>query len=68
MFRIHGKQYGIAQIGGFSFNNDPGTVRLNDFQVGINETFINTYDFVDERRHQLRVKAIDRRGLDYSVR
>jgi hypothetical protein len=40
MFRIHGKQYGIARIGGLSFSNDPDTIRLNDFRFRINETFL----------------------------
>ena len=35
-FHIHGKQYGIARMGGLSFSDDPGTVRLKDFQFRIN--------------------------------
>ncbi len=58
MFRIHGKQYGISRIGGLSFSDDPGTVRLNDFQLRINETFLYEYDFTDDWRHQIRVEAI----------
>jgi hypothetical protein len=30
-FRIHGKRYGIARIGGISFRDDPDTVRLPAF-------------------------------------
>ena len=58
MFRIHGKQYGIARIGGLSFSDDPCTVRLNDFRFRINETFLYEYDFTDDWRHQVRVEAI----------
>ena len=50
MFRIHGKQYGIARIGGLSFSNDPDTIRLNDFRFRINETFLYEYDFTDDWR------------------
>lgn len=58
MFRIHGKQYGIARIGGLSFSDDPRTIRLNDFRFCINETFLYEYDFTDDWRQQVRVEAI----------
>ena len=47
-FRIHGKEYGIARIGGISFSNDPDKVRLKDFQFRINERFLYEYDFTDD--------------------
>ena len=56
-FRIHGKQYGIARMGGLSFSNDPDTVRLKDFQFRINERFLYEYDFIDDWQHQVRVEA-----------
>ena len=46
-FRIYGKQYGIARIGGLSFSDDPETVRLKDFRFRINECFRYEYDFTD---------------------
>ena len=57
-FRIHGKQYGIARLGGLSFRDDPETVRLKDFRFRINECFRYEYDFTDGWRHQIRVEAI----------
>jgi hypothetical protein len=58
VFRIHGKKYGIARVGGLSFSEDPCTVRLDDFRFRINETFLYEYDFTDDWRHQIRVEAI----------
>ena len=57
-FRIHGKQYGIARLGGLSFSDDPETVRLKDFRFRINECFRYEYDFTDGWQHQIRVEAI----------
>ena len=57
-FRIHGKQYGIARMGGLSFSDDPETVRLKDFRFPINECFRYEYDFTDGWQHQIRVEAI----------
>jgi len=57
-FRIHGKQYGIARMGGLLFSDDPETVRLKDFRFRINECFRYEYDFTDGWQHQIRVEAI----------
>ena len=57
-FRIHGKQYGIARLGGLSFSDDPDAVRLRDFCFRINERFLYEYDFHDNWQHQIRVEAI----------
>ena len=57
-FRIHGKQYGIARLGGITFSDDPDTVQLKDFRFRINERFLCEYDFIDDWRHQIRVEAI----------
>ena len=57
-FRIHGKRYGVARIGGISFSDDPDTVRLKDLGFRINERFIYEYDFTDGWQHQIRVEAI----------
>ena len=57
-FRIHGKEYGIARMGGLSLSDDPGTVRLKDFQFRINERFLYEYDFTDNWQHQVRLEAL----------
>ena len=57
-FRIHGKQYGIARLGGLSFSDDPDAVQLKDFRFRINERFLYEYDFHDNWQHQIRVEAI----------
>ncbi len=57
-FRIHGKQYGIARLGGLSFSDNPDAVRLKDFRFRINECFRYEYDFHDNWQHQIRVEAI----------
>jgi hypothetical protein len=44
-FRIHGKQYGIARIGGIWFSDDPHKVQLADFRFRIYERFFYEYDF-----------------------
>jgi Plasmid pRiA4b ORF-3-like protein len=38
-FRIHGKRYEIARMGGISFSDDPKSVRLTDLGLRINERF-----------------------------
>ncbi|MCP4746308.1 MAG: plasmid pRiA4b ORF-3 family protein, partial [Desulfobacteraceae bacterium] len=57
-FKIHGKRYGIARIGGISFSDDPDSVRLKDLGLRINERFIYEYDFTDGWQHQIRVESI----------
>ncbi len=57
-FRIHGKRYGIARIGGISFSDDPDTVRLKDLGLRINERSLYEYDFTDDWQHQIRIEAI----------
>jgi hypothetical protein len=57
-FRIHGKRYGIALIGGISFSDDPKLVRLKDLGLRIIERFVYEYDFTDNWQHQIRVEAI----------
>lgn len=47
-FRIHGKRYNIARIGGIWFSDDPDIVRLEDFHFRINERFLYEYDFTDK--------------------
>ena len=57
-FRIHGKRYGIARLGGLSFSDDSDAVRLKDFRFRINERFLYEYDFHGNWRHQIRIEAI----------
>lgn len=57
-FVIHGKDYGIAYIGGMSFSDDPKRVRLADFGFRLNERFFYEYDFDDLWRHEIRLEQI----------
>jgi Plasmid pRiA4b ORF-3-like protein len=57
-FIIHGKDYGIAQIGGISFSDDPRKVKLADLGWRVKERFIYEYDFGDYWQHQIRVEKI----------
>jgi hypothetical protein len=57
-FRIHGKRYGIARMGGISFSGNPDVIRLKDLGLRINERFVYEYDFTDGWHHQIRVEAI----------
>ncbi len=60
-FIIHGKRYGIAQVGGVWFSDDPKQVKLSDFGFRAPEKFLYEYDFGDNWQHQIRVEAIDSR-------
>lgn len=57
-FGIQGKDYGIAQIGGISFSDDPSLVKLSNFGWREKERFLYEYDFGDSWQHQIRVEAI----------
>ena len=57
-FFIHGKDFGIAYIGGMSFADDPAAVRLADFAFRKGEKFLYEYDFGADWRHVLRVEDI----------
>lgn len=57
-FIIHGKDYGIAQIGGISFSDDPRKVKLADLGWRVKERFLYEYDFGDYWQHQIRVEKI----------
>jgi Plasmid pRiA4b ORF-3-like protein len=56
-FRIQGKRYGIARIGGIGFRDHPTHVRLADLGLRPRECFLYEYDFGDLWQHQLRVEA-----------
>ena len=57
-FRIQGRKYGIAQIGGIGFRDNPHQVRLADLGLRLRECFFYDYDFGDHWQHHLRVEAI----------
>jgi hypothetical protein len=57
-FRIQGKKYGTAQIGGIGFRDTPHQVRLIDLGLRRREQFFYDYDFGDAWQPQLRVEAI----------
>ncbi len=57
-FIIHGKDYGIAQVGGMWFSDDPKVVKLSDFSWRMRERFLYEYDFGDNWQHQIRVETI----------
>jgi len=57
-FIIHGRQYGIAYIGGITFRDDPRRIKLSDLGLRAKEKFFYEYDFNDQWRHLIRVEAI----------
>jgi Plasmid pRiA4b ORF-3-like protein len=48
-FRIHGKAYGVYRGAGFTFADNPRSVRLADFRLRRGERFSYQYDFTDVR-------------------
>jgi hypothetical protein len=57
-FRIHGKDYGIAYLGGISFDDNPHQVLLSRFRLHPRESFEYEYDFTANWRVDLRLEAI----------
>jgi hypothetical protein len=57
-FVIHGEEYGIPQIGGISFTDDPQKVQLADFGWREKERFLYEYDFGDYWQHEILVEKI----------
>jgi hypothetical protein len=55
-FRIHGRDHGVARVGGPSFSTDARQVRLDSFQFRTNERFLYEYDLRDSWQHQVRVE------------
>src|SRR6516165_3675835 len=69
-FRIHGKDYGIAYLGGMSFDDDPHQVRLSRFRLHPRESFRYEYDFTAHWRVDIRLEEIlpqDQRVLPVCV-
>jgi hypothetical protein len=57
-FRIHGKDYGVAHLGGIAFTDAPAQVRLDSFGFRPREKFLYEYDFHDFWQHEIRVERI----------
>jgi Plasmid pRiA4b ORF-3-like protein len=57
-FRIHGKDYGIAYLGGTGFDDDPHQVRLSDFHIHRRERFLYEYDFTARWELEIRLENI----------
>lgn len=55
-FVIHGKDFGVAHIGGMSFSDDPRTIKLSDFHFRLRERFLYEYDFGDRWEHEIRLE------------
>jgi Plasmid pRiA4b ORF-3-like protein len=63
-FRIHGKEYGCARVGGPSFEDDPRQVPLGQLRLHQGERFTYVYNFIDHWVCDLRLEAV--RPLDSS--
>ena len=57
-FRIHGKEFGVHQIGGPYFDEDPKKVHLADFDFRHREWFLYEYDFTAHWVHEIRVQQV----------
>jgi site-specific recombinase XerD len=57
-FIINGAGYGIAQIGGISFNKDPYKIQLADFRLGEKHRFFYEYDMGDYWQHEILVEKV----------
>jgi hypothetical protein len=68
-FRIHGRDYGIAYIGGPSFDENAASVPLSRFKFRPTERFLYEYDFAAGWQVEVRVETLTRSGpsLAYPV-
>ena len=57
-FRIHGKELGVHQIGGFYFDENPEKLRLADFGFRCREWFLYEYDFTAHWVHEVRIEQL----------
>src|ERR687883_55909 len=57
-FVIHGREYGVSQLGGIAFRDDSRQVRLADLGLRVRERFMYEYDFTDSWQHDVRVEQI----------
>lgn len=69
-FRIHGKDYGTAYLGGISFDDNPHELPLSRFRLHRRESFRYEYDFIANWRVDIRLEEIlslDQRVLPVCV-
>jgi hypothetical protein len=57
-FRIHGRDYGLAYVGGPSFDEDAAVVRLAQFGFRPTERFLYEYDFTAGWQVEVRVEKV----------
>ena len=57
-FRVHGRDYGIAYVGGPSFDEDAAVVRLAQFGFRPTERFPYEYDFTAGWQVEVRVEKV----------
>lgn len=57
-FHIHGKDYGIAYVGGISFADNPHEVRLERFRLRPGERFLYEYNFFDFWAFEVRLEQV----------
>jgi hypothetical protein len=57
-FRTHGRYYGIAYIGGLSFDEDAAAVPLSRFGFRPTERFLYEYDFTAGWQVEVRVEKV----------
>src|SRR4051794_36354332 len=57
-FVIHGKDYGIARLGGLSFAGNPARVQLADLRLRPRERWAYQYDFGADWQHDLRIEQL----------
>jgi hypothetical protein len=55
-FLIHGRQYGVAKIGGCIFWDDPTEIKLSELKLRIKQRFVYEYDFYDQWLHEIRLE------------
>ncbi|MEA2745460.1 MAG: hypothetical protein QOG25_3831 [Acetobacteraceae bacterium] len=57
-FRIHGRDFGVAYIGGPSFGEDAAAVPLSHFGFRPTERFLYEYDFTSGWQIEVRVESV----------
>jgi hypothetical protein len=57
-FKIYGKDYGVAHIGGMMFSDHPMTVGLQDLRLRFNGKFTYEYDFTEDWKYLIRLEKI----------
>jgi hypothetical protein len=57
-FRIHGRDYGVAYIGGMNFDEDAAAVPLSQFGFRPTERFLYEYDFTVGWQVEVRVEKV----------